>query len=112
LTCFLNGACETSKLDRITFSSLNKLYTHRFSGGCSGCGINRIKKESTKCKLSSCQGKETPEQKTEDLNFGASPLLQNHLPSITCMGGDEGKMKENELVNPVSVKRLSINEVV
>lgn len=37
-------------------------------------------------------------------SIGASPLLQNHLPGITCMGGGEGKTKENKLVNPVSVK--------
>ena len=85
-------------------SSLNKLHTHRLSGGCSGCAISGIKKQRRKCKISRCEEKEIPEWKTEDLNFGASPLLQNHLPGITCMGGDEGKTEENKLVNPVSVK--------
>lgn len=47
-----------------------------------------------KCKISRYEGEEIPEQENEALNFGASPLLQNHLPCITCMGVVRGRQKQ------------------
>lgn len=70
------------------------------------------KKNQESVRYPDVEGKEIPEQKTEDLNFGASPFLQNQLPRITCMGGGEGKTKENKPVNPVSVKWFSVKKVV
>lgn len=51
-------------------------------------------KGSRECKIARYEGEEIPEKEKEDLNFGASPLLQNHPPCITCMGVVRGRQKQ------------------